>query len=272
MRLEGKVAIVTGGAAGIGRALAERFATEGARGVVVADVDAEGARTVAAGIERDRPGAAFAVPCDVSDDVALAGLVTLAQARFGPVDLFCANAGIGGAPGLLGTTSEEWDRAFTVNVRSHVTAARLLVPGWLERGSGYFLATASAAGLLNQIGAASYAVTKHAAVAFAEWLSLTYGDRGVRVSCLCPMAVRTRLLEDGLADDGEAGLGLRISAGAGELLEPADVAACVVEGLEAERFLILPHPEAHGYEALKVADRDAWLEGMRRVKRGTVAA
>jgi NAD(P)-dependent dehydrogenase (short-subunit alcohol dehydrogenase family) len=272
MNLSGKVAIVTGGAAGIGRALAERFAHERARGVVVADVDAEGARTVASGIERDRPGTAFSVGADVAADDELAALVHLAEDRFGQVDVFCANAGIGGAPGLLETTSEDWDRVFAVNVRSHVTAARLLVPGWLDRGSGWFLATASAAGLLNQIGAPAYAVTKHAVVAFAEWLALTYGDRGIGVSCLCPMAVRTRLLEDGMATPGEAGFGLRVSAGAGPVLDPADVADSVIEGLEAERFLILPHPEAHSFETLKVADRDAWIEGMRRVRRGAAVA
>jgi NAD(P)-dependent dehydrogenase (short-subunit alcohol dehydrogenase family) len=271
MRLEGKVAIVTGGAAGIGRALAERFAAEGARGVVVADIDAEGARTVASGIERDRPGTAFSVGADVAADDELAALIHLSEDRFGRVDVFCANAGIGGAPGLLETTSEDWDRVFAINTRSHVTAARLLVPGWVERGSGWFLATASAAGLLNQIGAPAYAVTKHAAIAFAEWLALTYGDQGVGVSCLCPMAVRTRLLADGLALPGDASLGLRISTGAGAVLEPTDIAQSVIEGLEAERFLILPHPEAHSFETLKVADRDAWLEGMRRVKRGAAS-
>ena len=272
MKLEGKVAIVTGGAAGIGRAMAERFAAEGARGIVVADVDAEGARTVASGIDRDRPGTAFSAGADVAADDELAAVVQLAQHAFGPVDVFCANAGIGGAHGLIETTSEDWDRAFAVNVRSHVTAARLLVPGWLERGSGYFVTTASAAGLLNQIGAPAYAVTKHAAIAFAEWLSLTYGDRGIGVSCLCPMAVQTKLLADGLASDDEAGLGLRISAGAGAVLDPVEVARCVIDGLADERFLILPHPEAHTFETLKVADRDAWLDGMRRVKRGAALA
>src|SRR4051794_21553196 len=228
MKLEGKVTIVTGGAAGIGRALAERFAAEGARGIVVADVDAEGARAVASKIERDRPGTAFAARVDVADDDELAAIVRLARDAFGEVDVFCANAGIGGAHGLLATTSEDWDRAFAVNVRSHVTAARLLVPDWLERGSGYFVTTASAAGLLNQIGAPAYAVTKHAAIAFAEWLALTYGDKGIGVSCLCPMAVQTKLLQDGLASDDEAGRRPRISPRAGAGVRPPDGAPCGV--------------------------------------------
>jgi NAD(P)-dependent dehydrogenase (short-subunit alcohol dehydrogenase family) len=197
-------------------------------------------------------------------------LIGQAEERFGTIDLFCANAGVGGGLGLE-AADEEWDAAFAVNVRAHVAAARLLVPGWVERGEGYFLSTASAAGLLTMIGSATYAVTKHAAVAFAEWLAITYRDQGVRVSCLCPMGVRTPMLEEAVAMPGDAGLGMRIVTGAGKLLEPADVAGAVVEGISSERFLILPHPEVQGMVQGKVADPDSWLAQMRAVRRSAAA-
>ena len=183
MNVAGKVAVVTGGAGGIGAALAGRLADAGAR-VVVADRDAAGTAAVPV-----RGGAA--AHGDVSRADVLGDILALAESRFGPVDLFFANAGVGGEPGI-GDSDEGWQHAIDVNVLAHVRAARLLVPGWLARGSGYFVATASAAGLLTQIGGAPYSVTKHAAVAFSEWLSVTYGDRGIRVSCLCPMGVNTR--------------------------------------------------------------------------------
>jgi NAD(P)-dependent dehydrogenase (short-subunit alcohol dehydrogenase family) len=254
MELNGKVAVVTGAASGIGRAMAWRFADDGAQGVVVADLDGEGAEKVAAEIG-DR---AIAVACDVADDLQVEALITRAEEAFGPVDLFCANAGV--AVGLgLGETIEEWDLAFGVNIRAHISAAKALLPAWLERGEGYFLTTASAAGLLTQIGSAPYAVSKHAAVAFAEWLTVTYGDRGIRVSCLCPMGVRTAMTEgDNLATD--------IVATAGAMLEPEEVAAVVVEGLHEERFLILPHPEVMTFLRRKVDDNERWLAGMRRLQ------
>src|SRR3954451_11536626 len=177
MELSGKVVAVTGGASGIGRALARRFAAEGARGVAVADLDEAGAGAVAAEIGE----AALAIGCDVAEDEQVGQLIDRTEEAFGPIDLFCANAGVGQGTGL-DTPDEVWDLALGVNVRARVFAARRLVPGWLERGEGYFLSTASAAGLLTQIGSAPYAVTKHAAVAFAEWLAVTYGDRGIRVS------------------------------------------------------------------------------------------
>jgi NAD(P)-dependent dehydrogenase (short-subunit alcohol dehydrogenase family) len=252
MNLSDKVVVVTGGASGIGRALARRFADEGARGVVVADVDGDGAQDVA-----DEIGG-LGVACDVAVEAQVADLVARAASAFGPVDLFCANAGV-----AVGTDEAapdaEWDLALAVNVKAHVYAARALLPAWLERGEGYFLATASAAGLLTQIGSAPYAVSKHAAVAFAEWLSVTYGDRGVRVSCLCPMGVKTAMTAgDGLATD--------IVATAGTMLEPEEVAAAVVEGLRSERFLILPHPEVRTFFARKADDYDRWLAGMRRLQ------
>jgi NAD(P)-dependent dehydrogenase (short-subunit alcohol dehydrogenase family) len=254
MELSDRVVVVTGAASGIGRALAERFAHEGARGVIVADLDAVGVQAVADAIG-DR---ALAVPADVALEPQVADLVAAAERTFGPVDLFCANAGV--AVGTDEATEDaEWDLAFAVNVRAHVYAARQLLPRWLERGEGYFMATASAAGLLTQIGSAPYAVTKHAAVAFAEWLSVTYGDRGIRVSCLCPMGVRTPMTAgDHLAND--------VVVAAGAMLEPEQVADAVVGGLRAERFLILPHPEVQTFFARKADDYDRWLAGMRRLQ------
>lgn len=265
MELNERVAVITGAASGIGRAMALRFADEGARGVVVSDLDRDGAAEVAAELDARRPGAAIAVTCDASDPAQVERLIDRTEVAFGPIDLFCANAGVGVGSGLE-STEAEWDVAFGVNVRAHITAARLLIPGWVERGEGYFLATASAAGLLGVIGSAPYAVTKHAAVAFAEWLAVTYGERGVRVSCLCPMGVRTKLLEDGLASPGEVSLGLRIATAAGKLLDPAEVAEAVVNGVADERFLILPHPQVHDLLRGKVADPDAWLAGMQAAR------
>lgn len=267
MDISERTIVVTGGASGIGRALARRLAGGGVRGVVVADLDEAGAQAVAAELG-DR---AVGVGCDVADDSEVNRLIDRAEEAFGPVDLFCANAGIGTGHGL-DAPDEVWDRMLAVNVRSHVLAARRLVPGWLERGEGYFLSTASAAGLLTQIGDAPYAVTKHAAVAFAEWLSVTYGDRGVRVSCLCPMGVNTALLQGGLDAPGSEGLGPRVVAAAGQVLEPEEVAEAVVEAVGAERFLILPHPEVLEFFRRKGADYDRWLGGMRRLQAQVGAA
>jgi NAD(P)-dependent dehydrogenase (short-subunit alcohol dehydrogenase family) len=251
MRVADKVVVVTGGAAGIGRALAVRFAAEGAAGVLVADLD--GAETVAAEIGE----AALAVACDVADPAHADALIAAAESAFGPVDLFCANAGVAVGEGL--GAAAEWELALGVNLRAHVYAAERLLPGWLERGTGYFLSTASAAGLITQIGSAPYAVTKHGAVAFAEWLSVTYGARGVGVSCLCPMGVNTELLH------GSGGAGEVVKA-AGTVLEPAEVAEVVLAGLETETFLILPHPEVLEFFRRKGTDYDRWLAGMRRLQ------
>jgi NAD(P)-dependent dehydrogenase (short-subunit alcohol dehydrogenase family) len=264
VNVDGSVAIVTGGAGGIGAALSRALADGGAR-VVVADLDGDGAEAVATSIgDRTR---AVGAGADVSSTDALRTLIALAETAFGPVDLFCANAGIGGVQGLGGDDAD-WARAIDVNVMAHVRAARLLLPDWLEReGGGYFVTTASAAGLLTQVGAAPYSVTKHAAVAFAEWLSVTYGDRGVGVSCLCPMGVNTNMLNEGLeADDDATALGARTVAAAGAILEPEVVAARVLEAVAAETFLILPHPQVLDFFQRKAADYDRWLRGMRRLQ------
>jgi NAD(P)-dependent dehydrogenase (short-subunit alcohol dehydrogenase family) len=260
VELSGKVAVVTGGATGIGRALCRRFAAEGAS-VVVADVDAPGAATVAKEI------GGMAVPGDMSVEADVAALVDATLLTYGRIDVFCANAGIlwGVRPDdpaeVIGADApdEAWDRIWRVNVLAHVYAARAVVPRMLDRGGGHVVITASAAGLLTILGNAPYAVTKHAAVALAEWLSITYGDRGLRVSCLCPEFVRT----DMLASAGEH----LLSAAA--VVEPEDVAAAVVEALHDGRFLILPHPEVAEFFRRKATDYDRWLAGMRRLQGAT---
>ncbi|HET9138985.1 SDR family oxidoreductase [Actinophytocola sp.] len=263
MKVAGKVAIVTGGGGGIGGALAARLADADAR-VLVADLDAAGAEQVAAAINDKHPGRAAGAGGDVSDTDCIRDLITVAETAFGPVDLYFANAGITGRGGLS-ATEDLWDRAIDVNLRAHVRAAQLLLPGWVSRGEGYFVATASAAGLLTQIGSPVYAVTKHAAVAFAEWLSITYGDQGVRVSCLCPMGVNTKLLHS--VDQGDDPLGdaaKRAVTSAGDVLEPEAVADVVLDALADERFLILPHADVLDMFRQKASDYDRWLRGMRR--------
>jgi NAD(P)-dependent dehydrogenase (short-subunit alcohol dehydrogenase family) len=251
MKLQNKVAVVTGGASGIGRALCRRFAAEGTRGVVVADLDAAGAVQVA------RETGGLAVTVDVGREADMVQLAERAVAAYGAIDLFCSNAGIA-LEGGIETPESEWQRIWDINLMAHVYAARAVLPAMLARGEGYLLQTASAAGLLTQIGSAPYAVTKHAAVAFAEWLAVTYGDRGIRVSCLCPQGVRTNMLTE-----AQRGAGRFLLEGA---LEPEQVAEAVVAGLAAERFLILPHPEVGEYFRRKADDYDRWLRGMRRMQ------
>ncbi len=265
MQLEGKVAVVTGGASGIGRALARRLAAQRPRGVVVADLDAEGAEDVALGLAELGAAGAIGLGCDVSDADRVAAALVAARQAFGRVDLFCANAGVALGAGLS-DDADAWERSFAVNVRAHIVAARLLLPEWIERGAGYFLATASAAGLLSQIGSAPYAVSKHAAVGFAEWLSITYGARGVRVRCLCPMGVDTPLLAEGLgAAEGDT-LGARVVQASGPVLSAEEVAEATIAGLRAERFLILPHPEVLTHFQRKASDYERWLAGMRALQ------
>ena len=263
MEVEGKVAIVTGAGGGIGGAISRALAAAGAK-VVVADLDGEAARATVAEIEAVQPGTAAAVEADVADRVAIDGLLRTAAENFGPPDLYFANAGVIEGGGL--SDEAHWGRALDVNLMAHVRAAEAVLPAWLERGEGYFVTTASAAGLLTQVGLAPYAVTKHAAVGFAEWLAVTYGDRGIRVSCLCPMGVETAMYTAGLEAEGDEALGARVVAGAGKILSPDEVAAAVLAGVAAERFLILPHPEVLDFYRRKGVDYDGWIEGMRRLR------
>lgn len=259
MDVAGKVAIVTGGGGGIGAAIAHALVEAGSR-VVVTDLDESGARTVAEALG----DAAAAIGGDASSDEHIDAAVRLAENSFGPVDLYFANAGVG-LGGGVDTEEDVWELVIDVNLRAHIRAARRLVPGWVERGSGYFVSTASAAGLLTQIGNAPYSVTKHAAVGFAEWLDITHGDDGVRVSCLCPMGVDTKLLRpDGDSATEEQRLMQRAVEGAGAVLTPGTVAAMVLEAVADERFLVLPHPEVLDMYRQKGADYDRWLRGMRR--------
>ncbi len=251
MRVHEKVVVVTGAARGIGRALAERFVQEGARAVVAADVDAEAVAATA-----DEIGA-HAATADVTSEEEVNGLIEDTESRFGAIDLFCSNAGIS-HPGGTEVSNDDFERVFDVNYRSHIYAARNLVPKMTARGNGYLLNTASAAGVLSQIGSLPYAVTKHAAVALAEWLAIAHGDQGLGVSVLCPQGVLTRLL---LGEHGERENFLAPGA-----ITPEEVADAVIEGLAKERFLILPHPEVAEYMRRKTADYDRWLRGMRRLQ------
>jgi NAD(P)-dependent dehydrogenase (short-subunit alcohol dehydrogenase family) len=253
MELAGKVAIVTGGASGIGKACAARFVAEGAK-VVIADLDGEVTKAAA-----DEMGA-LGIAADVSVEADIQHLVAETERQLGPIDLFHSNAGIG-VHGGLDAPDEEWDRIWKVNTMAHVFAARAVLPSMLERGDGYIVSTASAAGLLTQIGNASYSVTKHAAVALAEWLAITYGDRGIKVSCLCPQGVNTNMLRGA----GRAP-GTSVVEVAADVLEPEQVADTVVEAIRAETFLILPHPEVAEYMRRKTSDYDRWLGGMRRLQ------
>ena len=250
--LAGQGVVVTGAGHGIGRALAVRAAAEGAR-VVVNDLDADATHAVAAEI------GGTASPGDAATEAGVAALLDTARAELGRVDTYFANAGIDTGLGL-DTPDDAWQRALDVNVMAHVRAARALVPGWLADGQGgRFVVTASAAGLLTMLGSAPYSVTKHAAVAFAEWLSVTYGHRGVDVHAICPQGVRTRMLE-------EAGP-LQELLSHDSALEPEDVADAAVRGLAEGRFLILPHPEVAGYYATRAGDTERWLAGMRKLQR-----
>jgi len=255
MELADRIAVVTGGASGIGAALCHRFIAEGARMVVVADRDGARAMAVAGELgERAR-----AISADVGVEADIESLVERTEDEIGPIDLFVSNAGLGGGGGIE-APDEVWSALWQVNVMAHVFAARSVIPRMVDRGGGYLLSTASAAGLLTNLGNAPYTVTKHAAVALAEWLAITYGDAGIRVSCLCPMGVDTPMLRSASGD-----LAGRSAATQG-ILSPADVADAVIDGLREERFLIVPHPEVLDFERRRTADRDRWLTGMRRLQ------
>lgn len=256
MQVKGAVVVVTGAGGGIGGALARRFVADGAAAVVVSDVNAEAVEKVAA----DLGDTAHAAVTDVSSAEQMADLVARVERDHGPIELFCSNAGIATGVGL-GADPATWERAWSVNVLAHVHAARAVVPAMLERGRGYLLNTASAAGLLTQPSDAPYAVTKHAAVGFAEWLAFTYGGSGIGVSVLCPMGVRTDMLMSGIEQDDPAALAV---AASGDIVTPEAVADAVAAGLAEERFLILPHPDVARMYAKKAADPDRWLAGMRK--------
>ncbi|PKN69084.1 MAG: short-chain dehydrogenase [Deltaproteobacteria bacterium HGW-Deltaproteobacteria-12] len=252
MEVRGKIIIVTGGALGIGRALCRRFARDGAQSVIVADVNESGAKAVAGEIK------GRAVTCDVRKEADIIRLVRFAEETFGTVDIFCSNAGIM-VPGGVEASNEAWQRIWEINVMSHVYAARAVIPGMIKRGGGVFMITASAAGLLSQIGSAPYSVTKHAAVGLAENMAITYGHQGIKVFALCPQAVDTDMVRDSA--------GSAISAAAVDgIMAPEQLAESVIAGFQREEFLILPHPEVRTYIQRKAADYDRWLQGMRRLQ------
>jgi NAD(P)-dependent dehydrogenase (short-subunit alcohol dehydrogenase family) len=270
MEITGNVAVVTGGASGAGRALAIGLAQRGAAGVVVCDIDGEGAGEVTAEIEA-AGGRAIAVTADMTKEADVQALVTRAESALGPIGLFFSNAGIIVAGGEE-ASDEAWSRIWAINVHSHVYVARAVLPGMLARGSGYLVITASAAGLLTQLGSAPYAVTKHAAVAFAEWLSITYGEQGIAVSCLCPQAFSSNLLSTSRREVGADAMpetgsdGGSAQAAVDGVLTSEQVAACALDGIGTEQFLMLPHPEVATYEQRRAGDRDRWLRGMRRMQ------
>jgi NAD(P)-dependent dehydrogenase (short-subunit alcohol dehydrogenase family) len=250
MQVEGRIVVVTGAASGIGKALAERFHKEGAKLVVCADLDGPGAEATAASVD------GLAVTTDVAREDDIAALIEQVETDHGPIDLFCSNAGIGIGGGAE-VSDEKWDLIWKINVMAHVWAARHLIPRMIERGGGYLLNTASAAGLLSQVGSAPYAVTKHAAVGLAEWLALTHGDDGIKVSVLCPQAVRTKMTANN--EDGVASIN--------GMMAPEEVAEACVRALDAETFLVLPHEEVVTYMQNKTRDYDRWIGGMRKLNR-----
>jgi NAD(P)-dependent dehydrogenase (short-subunit alcohol dehydrogenase family) len=262
MELADRSVVITGAGSGIGAALARRFAREGPRALILADLNEEAVEAVAQEL------GGVGVRTDVGREEEILALVETARDVGGQVDLFCSNAGIPGPDGGPEADDEEWDQAWRINAMAHIWAARAVLPEMLERGDGYLMSTASAAGVLTQVGAMVYSVTKHAAVAIAEWLSITYRDAGIKVSCLCPLGVRTPMLELALEDTVGAAALLR-----DEVLEPEDVAEAVLAGIRDERFLILPHPQVAKYMAYKAQDNERWLAGMRRmVKRAREGA
>jgi NAD(P)-dependent dehydrogenase (short-subunit alcohol dehydrogenase family) len=255
MELTGRVCVVTGGSGGIGRAMAKAFLREGAKAVVLADLDAD--RVAAAAGELGCEGQA----CDVTREADVQRLVTSTLARHGRIDLFCSNAGAGG-PGLLADAANEvWQKQWELHVMAHLYAARAVLPSMLERGEGYLLNTASAAGLLAALGSGPYTVSKAAAVKFAEFLSITHGDQGIRVSVLCPQGVNTAMAPRSLGDGQTDGI-----------IEPDTLAVVVVEAIRAERFYVLPHPEVEEYVRRKGNNIDRWLQGMRRLRKKTLEA
>lgn len=257
MNLKDKTVVVTGGARGIGKALSQAFSDQGAR-VVVADILAEETSETAAALS------GLAVTCDVSREEEIQQLVIAAESAYGPIDLFCSNAGIcRGEPEHSASASDEtWQACWDIHVMAHVYAARAVLPSMLKRGEGYFVQMASAAGLLSQIGDAAYSASKHAAVGFAESLSITHGDDGIKVSVVCPQYVATPMLGYGEGEDTDQFPGV---------ISPNQLAETVIEGIEAEKFLILPHPDVAQFIQYKTSDYDRWLGGMRKLRRKIVS-
>lgn len=252
MNVRDKIIFVTGGANGIGRALCEKFATEGAKKIIVADLDFENAEKVAAKVNGK------AIKLDVSDETEVQNAVEKVLSEFGQIDLVCSNAGIGGAEGCLNVANDIWQKIYEINVLSHLYLSRACFPSMLMRGDGYFLITASAAGLLTHPTAAPYVVSKHAAVAFAEWLSIAYHERGIKISCLCPQGVKTQLIASAEGEPENFLMAEAISA--------EDCADAVVKGLETEKFLILPHAEVAQYIVNKAENYDRWLHSLRKIR------
>ena len=266
MELQDKNTVVTGAANGIGKAVAEEFHKQGAR-VVLADRDAAHLNSAVEKLNAKRPNSAFAVACDLSTEAANAELVANSKQFLGFIDLFYANAGV--AMGTdLSTSEETWNTSFDVNVHAQRWAVKYLIDDWLAAGRGYFVSTASAAGLLTAIGSAPYSLTKHAALAFAEWLSITYGNRGIKVSCLCPQGVNTNMLRR--SDEATAADNGNVVRASGAVLEPEQVAQIVVETLRQETFMILPHPEVAQFVSKKANEHERWLAGMRKLQLRTL--
>ena len=248
MQVKNKRVVVTGAASGIGKALSEAFHKAGAKSVVAVDINIEGAEETA----NDVSG--IAVEANVGQEKDIINVIEKANELSGGIDIFCSNAGIGGVPGFFDVKTEDWQNIWEVNVMSHIYAARNVLPQMLERGNGYLMSTASAAGLLTQIGSAGYSVTKAAAVSFAEWIKISYGSKGIGVSCLCPQAVRTAMTAGG---PGVAGID--------GMIEPEEAAADVLDAINKNRFLVTPHAEVLEYIKRKGSDRDRWISGMQRL-------
>ena len=253
MQLRDKVVVITGGSGGIGRAMAAAFLAEGAREVTLADLNPQQVHAAAQEL-----GCQAAV-CDVTDEAAMTRLVEDVIERSGRIDLFCSNAGAGGEGVLTDATNDVWQKQWDLHVMSHVYAARAVLPSMIKRGEGYLLNTASAAGLLAALGSGPYSVTKAAAVKLAEFLSITHGDEGIKVSVLCPQGVNTAMAPKSLGDGQTDGI-----------IEPKQLAQTVVETLREERFYVLPHPEVEEYVRRKGDNVDRWLHGMRRLRRATL--
>ena len=249
MQVKNKRVVVTGAASGIGKALAVAFKKAGAKSVVAVDINIEGAEETAKDID------GIAVKANVGQESDILNVIEKGNELSGGIDIFCSNAGIGGVHGFFDVKTEDWQNIWEVNVMSHIYAARNVLPQMLERGEGYLMSTASAAGVLTQIGSAGYSVTKAAAVSFAEWIKITYGKKGIGVSCLCPQAVRTAMTAGG---PGVAGID--------GMIEPEEAAADVLNAIEKDRFLVTPHPEVLEYIKRKGTDRDRWISGMQRLQ------